>query len=106
MNSEKLFGYIGRLKNSPIQFNLREIQEGDRYHNEHGAEYRFEIVGNKYNVGYVYITDDADDWAQAECYECNWCYCNDKPINPDEVYNLIENYKSVVRDSVIDDILN
>lgn len=101
MNNEKLYGYIKGLKDHPIQFKFREIHQGDEYNNEHGAEYRFEIAGDKYNVGYVYITEDRDDWAQAECYEVNWCRCNDKHVNADEVYNLIENYKSVVRDNLL-----
>ena len=98
MNNDKLFGYIRGLKNHPIQFKYREISEGDQYNSEQGAEYLFEIDSNKYNVGYAYITEDDDDWAQAECYEVTWCYCNDKHIEADEVYQLIENYKSVVRD--------
>ncbi len=102
MNNEKLFEYIGKLKDSDIQFTFREIFEGDQYNNEQGAEYKFQILGNKYSVGYVYITEDHDDWAQAECYESNWCLCNDKHIKADEVYNLIENYKSVVRDNKLE----
>ena len=98
MNNDKLFGYIRGLKNHPIQFKYREISEGDQYNSEQGAEYLFEIAGNKYSVGYSYITEDDDDWAQAECYEVTWCYFNDKHIEVDEVYQLIENYKSIVRD--------
>ena len=104
MNNDKLFGYIRGLKNHTIQFKLREISEGDQYNNEQGAEYNFEILGNKYNVGYVYIIEDQDDWAQAESHESNWCYCNDKHVNADEVYNLIENYKSVVRDNILNNL--
>ena len=105
MNSEKLFGYIRGLKDHPIQFEYLDICEGDEYNNEHGGEFRFEISGIKYNVGYAYITEDQDDWAQAECYQVTWCRCEDKHVKADDVYNLIENYKSVVRDNVINDIL-
>lgn len=104
VNNDKLFGYIGKLKDHPIQFKLREISEGDRYNSDQGAEYKFEILGNKYSVGYIYRTEDDDDWAQAECYEMNWCHCNDKNIEADEVYKLIENYKSVVRDNVLKEL--
>ena len=104
MNSEKLFGYIRGLKDHPIKFKFREIQEGDEYNNESGAEYRFKIAGNKYNVGYAYITEDREDWAQAECYQVTWCHCNDKHVNADEVYQLIENYKSVVRDNLLNQL--
>ena len=104
MNSEKLFGYIRGLKNHPIQFKYREISEGDQYNSEQGAEYLFEIAGNKYNVGYAYITEDDDDWAQAECYEVTWCRCEDKHVNADEVHQLIENYKSIVRDNLLNEL--
>jgi hypothetical protein len=104
MNSEELFGYIGKLKDSPIQFKLRDICEGDEYNNEHGAEYRFKIAGNKYNVGYAYITEDRDDWGQAECYQVTWCRCNDKHVNADEVLQLIQNYKSIVRDNLLNEL--
>jgi hypothetical protein len=104
VNNDKLFGYIRGLKNHPIQFKFREISEGDQYNYEQGAEYNFEILGNKYSVGYIYRTEDNDDWAQAECYEINWCHCNDKHIEADEVYQLIENYKSVVRDNKLEEL--
>ncbi len=104
MNNEQLFGWIRNLKDSPIQFKYREINEGDRYYNENGAEFKFEILGNKYSVGYVYITEDDDDWAQAECYDCNWCLCNDKHIKADEVHKIIENYKSIARDKTLKDL--
>ena len=104
MNNDKLFGYIRGLKNHTIQFKLREISEGDQYNNEQGAEYNFEILGIKYNVGYAYITEDHDDWAQAECYQVTWCRCENKHVNADEVYQLIENYKSAVRDNKLEEL--
>ena len=104
MNNDKLYGYIRSLKDSDIQFKHREISEGDEYNNEQGAEYKFQILGNKYSVGYSYITEDQDDWAQAECYESNWCLCNDKHVNADEVHQLIQNYKSVIRDKTLSDL--
>jgi hypothetical protein len=104
VNNDELFGYIRKLKDYPIQFKHREIYEGDRYNNDQGSEYLFEIAGNKYSVGYIYRTEDDDDWAQAECYEINWCNCNDKHIEAGEVYKLIENYKSVVRDNLLKEL--
>jgi hypothetical protein len=104
VNNDKLFGYIRGLKNHTIQFKLREISEGDQYNNEQGAEYNFEILGIKYNVGYAYITEDHDDWAQAECYQVTWCRCENKHVNADEVYQLIENYKSAVRDNKLEEL--
>jgi hypothetical protein len=104
MNIDKLYGYIKSLKDSDINFKHQNISEGDRYLSENGNEYTFEILGNKYSVGYVYITEDDDDWAQAECYQSNWCQCNDKNVTADEVYQLIVNYKSIIRDSKLNEI--
>ena len=98
MSDEKLYEYIRGLKDSPIQF------EHKPYGWDSGAEYLFEIAGNKYSVGYIYRTEDDDDWAQAECYEMNWCQCNNKHIEADKVHKLIENYKSVVRDNVLNEL--
>lgn len=104
MNNDKLFGYIRGLKDSPIQFEYREICEGDDYNNEHGGEYTFEISGIKYNVGYAYITEDHDDWAQAECHKVTWCQSEDKHVKSDLVYNLIKNYKSIVRENLLNSL--
>jgi hypothetical protein len=98
MSDEKLYDYIRGLKDSPIQF------EHKPYGWDPGAEYLFEIAGNKYSVGGSYITEDADDWAQAESYEVTWCRCNDEDIDADEVYKLIENYKSITRDRTLNEL--
>ena len=50
MSDEKLYQYIRGLKDSPIQFKHKD------YGWDSGAEYLFEIAGNKYSVGYSYIT--------------------------------------------------
>ena len=100
MSDEKLYEYIRGLKDSPIQF------EHKAYGWDSGAEYLFEIAGNKYSVGGSYIIEDADDWAQAESYEVTWCRCNDKDIDADEVHKLIENYKTVVRDNKLEQLLS
>jgi hypothetical protein len=98
MSDEKLYEYIRGLKDSPIQF------EHKPYGWDSGAEYLFEIAGNKYSVGGSHIIEDADDWAQAESYEVTWCRCNDKDIDADEVHKLIENYKSITRDRTLNEL--
>jgi hypothetical protein len=98
MSDEKLYEYIRGLKDSPIQF------EHKPYGWDSGAEYLFEISGNKYSVGGSYIIEDADDWAQAESYEVTWCRCNDKDIDADEVHKLIKNYKSITRDRTLNEL--
>lgn len=93
MNSEQLYSYIKKSKDTGVKFELIEISYGDRYYNEHGQEYQFTILGKKYRVGYSYITEDNDDWAQAECHQVSWTRCDDKEIKSDKVFQLIENFK-------------
>ena len=75
----------------------REISEGDRYHYEQGEEIAFKIAGKEYSIGYVYITDDADDWAQAECYEIKWTSEGDFNITPAEMMLAIESARQEER---------
>ena len=98
MNSEQLYFYIKKSKDTGIKFDLIDISYGDRYYSENGQEYQFEILGKQYQVGYSYITEDDDDWAQAECHQVSWTRCDDKNTNSDEVFQLIKNYKSENRD--------
>ena len=79
----------------------REISEGDRYHYEQGEEISFKIAGKEYSIGYVYITDDDDDWAQAECYEIKWTSERDRNITPAELMLAIESAKQEERDNKI-----
>lgn len=108
MTISQLYTYIQKLRKEgtfPVRITEREISEGDRYHNEQGLNLSFTILENHYSVGYSYITEDSDDWAQAECYEVNWCHCNDRNISPDIVHNLIENYHSEIRDNILNQII-
>jgi len=108
MMTKELFGYLKSLiksGTSPFPIESIDISYGDRYYNEDGEDLRFEILGKKYSVGYSYITEDADDWAQAECHQVEWCDCDEKSIDKQIVYDLIQSYKSEVRDSMISEII-
>jgi hypothetical protein len=105
MNSEQLYAYIKNIKDSQIKFELVEISYGDRYYNEHGQEYKFTIFEKEYSVGYSYITEDDDDWAQAECHGVDWCRCDEGHIDPNKVYQIIINYKLENRDNIINKLL-
>jgi hypothetical protein len=94
------------IKAGHSKFEVEYINYGDRYYNENGESINFEIAGKNYRVGYSYITEDADDWAQAECYQVYWCDCDDKNIEPYKVLELINNWESIERDYHINKILN
>lgn len=68
---------------------------------ERGEDIKFVIEDKKYSIGYAYITEDDDDWAQAECYEVNWCRCDGKHIDSKVLYVIVENRKSLERESKI-----
>ena len=102
MTLDKIWEYVNsnkeELSKLGIKFNKHEVNCGDEYRREDGVSYFFKIFGDRYEVGYVYITEDDDDWAQAECHQVSWTRCDDKNTNPDEVFQLIKNYKSENRD--------
>lgn len=109
ITNDKLWGYINknidRIKKLGIEITKEEDNWGDRYYSEDRSEFRLNLFGNEYRVGFSYVTEDADDWAQAESYHNDWCLKNDKYINPEEVYNLIENYEQLNREFKLKQIL-
>ncbi len=94
------------LSKQGIKFNKKEINYGDRYYQEDGVSYFFKVFGDQYEVGYVYITEDDDDWAQAECHECKICRKNDKHFDPKDLYELLSNYKSNLRNFKLNHIVS
>lgn len=102
MNNDKLWGYINRnlnkIKSLGIEITKVEDNWGDEYHSESSSEFIFRIFGDEYKIGYSYVTEDGDDWAQAETYHSDWCVKNGKWINPVDIFNLIENYEQLNRE--------
>lgn len=106
MNRDKLQSHIRKLiKDGILYGQIIETNYGDEYHSEVGENIEFKILGDEYSIGYTYVTEDSDDWAQAECYESSWCLFNDKYINPKELYEIVENIKVLEsRDKILDDL--
>lgn len=92
-----------------ILFEKRDINEGDFYYSEHGCEYQINIFDDVFNIGYCYITEDSEDWAQAESYRSNWIEKVGKKQGSletaHELYNLLMDYKSIKREKLLTDIL-
>jgi len=100
MDRDKLQSHIRKLiQDGVLDGQIIETNYGDEYHNEFGEDIKLKILDKEYSIGYTYVTEDDDDWAQAECYESSWCLCNDKYINPKELYEIVENRKSIERES-------
>jgi hypothetical protein len=54
----------------------------------------------------MYVTEDSDDWAQAESYQVFICDKNEYNIEPDGVYELLLNYTMIVRDNKLSGLLS
>jgi len=109
MRREDIWSFIKKNSKELIEIGINlkfeDIQFGDRYHNESGEECMFDIFGDEYSVGYSYITDDDDDWGQAECYHVDWCRKNGEHSEPIELYNRLINYHSDIRDHKLKELL-
>lgn len=87
--------------------NKVEINDGDRYYNENGIDYIIDIPDIQFNlsIGYAYITEDDDDWAQAECYEVKWNRFNGDNISDEKAVELIESLIKIIREQKLNLIL-
>lgn len=93
MIHDKLYGFVYELHksgNTTINFEKIDISEGDKWYNEIGTDYSFSLNGYEYNVGYSYTTEDAEDYAQAQCFQNSWSRCDGVDISPDIIYCLLE----------------
>lgn len=80
MNTETLYKLL--KSNQDLVKEVEEISYGDRWYNEQGESINFTILGKNFRVGYSYITEDAEDWGQAECHKVTWCRENDIHVEP------------------------
>ena len=95
MNTDKIRTHIRKLvKDGELNGKIVEICDSE----ERGEDIFFEIEDKKYSIGYSYITEDDDDWAQAECYEVNWCRCDGKHMDSKVLYVIVENRKALERE--------
>jgi hypothetical protein len=95
-----------QLYDRGIIYEKSQISYGDRYSNEIGEEISITLHNKKYYIGYSTVTEDHDDWAQAESYSNTWCHCKGhKHMPPIEIYNLIDNYERDKRDDRIEKLL-
>ena len=85
--------------NIPIHY--REICEEQ----EQGQEITFTILNKNYKVGYLYITEDQDDWAQAESYQVDWCQENEKEIPIQNLLDILLHTEQYLRDCKLQSLL-
>jgi hypothetical protein len=114
LDFDKTWKYLGNVlynekceegKEIGIEIDFEQYDWGDKYHNENGEFFIVTMFGSKYELGYNYTTEDADDWAQAECYHSNWCKKDDKNIKCEELLELVQNFQQLNREYKLSRIL-
>jgi len=95
----------GDGKEIGIDIDFESFEWGDRYHNENGEFFKIDMFGSLYELGYNYITEDRDDWAQAECHQTHWCRKDDKNIDCKELLEKVENFQQLNREYKLGKIL-
>lgn len=92
-------------KNGCTYIQKNEISDGDRYYSENGIEYIVTLPDIVLNIGYMYITEDDDDWAQAESYEVKWNKMNDKNITDNDMFEILNSIDQIIREQKLNKIL-
>lgn len=102
--------YQKEINETGIKLKHHKIQSGDRYYSESGEYFDIFILDHHLQIGYVFITEDSDDWAQAEAHESEWLNQKigekHKNFDPKQLYHLLTNYHSILRDEKLNQLLN
>lgn len=103
--------YQKEIEQLGIKLKYCKIQSThDPYYNESGESVDIFILNLHLQIGYSFITEDSDDWAQAETHESKWLHQiedgKEKYFEPEKLYHLLTNYHSLNREEKINQILN
>jgi len=96
----------GDGKEIGINIKFDSFDWGDKYYNESGELFIIDMFGSRYELGYNYITEDGEDWAQAECHQSFWCTENGKHIKCDELLEKVKNFQQLNREDKLGRILD
>lgn len=108
MTLNQIWEYVFKNKNNfdkEIKVEVSHFHWGDEYNNESGTEIKLTILGEEYSLGTGVVIEDHDDWGQADSYEITWCKKDDNHYKPDDLYQLLVNYKKISRDHKLSQIL-
>lgn len=108
MTLNQIWEYVFKNKNNfdkEIKVEVSNYYWGDEYNNESGTEIKLTILGEEYSLGSGNVIEDHEDWGQAESYEITWCKKGEKHYKPDDLYQLLTNYKKISRDYKLSQIL-
>ena len=105
----KLFSYIKThkyiLEDKGRVIEYEDTNFGDFNYQEESRGFLFKIGKDNYRVCSVKVTEDNEDWGQAEAYTCDICEKNEQHIDPLDVLYLLENFQAIKRNNIINEIL-
>ena len=113
MGWNKLWNFLKNnveyMNNCGIKFTFQDISWGNRYYNGYGELCILNLFNSVYQVGYEDVTQDDDNWAQAECNREDFCIkiVDDisSDVEPEFILSLLVNYKQKIREDNLSLIL-
>lgn len=111
---EDIYSFIHKnqkhLRSEGISINTHQNDWGDKYHSESDYHFEIRLLNRTFHIGYVHITEDSDDWAQAEAYNYDYLHeiIGEQEIqhkDGKELYQLLINYKQLKRDSLLSKLI-
>lgn len=104
-----LYSYLYKLNKegkAPFNMNSNDISYGDESYYEQNVTFEFKIGDNSYIVGWYSVTEDREDWAQAENYNGDIFIKNGKNVSQSEIFNDINNYIQIERETKLNKLIN
>ena len=115
LSVEKLLDFVienkESLKESGILISKHEINYYGHNYSEYGEYFELTLLMRKFHIGYNFITEDSDDWAQAEGYQTHILHevveeNKEIEIETNKLHHLLVNYKSIKRNEQINKLIN
>ena len=104
-----LYSYIYNLHKKeelPFKVTKKDMEYSDDYYSNEEHSFIFSIGDNKYEVGWWHTVEDAEDWAQAEASNGDIFIKNSKSVKSSDIWDDIQNYLQIERDSKLKQILD
>jgi hypothetical protein len=93
-------------KGSGINIDFGTIEWGDQWYSETGEFFKINMLGSEYELGYVDILEDNENWGQAESHNSKWCHKDGISIKYSELYDKVKNFKELNREYQLSKILD
>lgn len=89
-----------------IDIDFDSIERGDQWYSETGEFFKINMFGSKYELGYVHIIEDNENWAQAESHQSHWCTKDGLSVSYTELYEKVNNFKKLNREYKLNKVLD